>query len=130
VRVSVGGLASLEPGEFEGIFRPGAPAVAQASAHVAISHVAIARTGERSVAFDARCPHRAADLTVFGMLVGDGLLRCGVHGHVYDLESGRCVDARDCDPAEEHLAVFATFEGDQDELWVLVPDEGGEPGGG
>jgi UDP-MurNAc hydroxylase len=41
-----------------------------------------------------RCPHRNADLAVFGEL-DDGILTCTLHGWRYDLETGRCLTAAD-----------------------------------
>jgi len=41
-----------------------------------------------------RCPHRNADLTVFGEVEGCELI-CTLHGWRWDLESGRCLTARD-----------------------------------
>ena len=39
-----------------------------------------------------RCPHRNADLAVFGELEGC-VLTCTLHGWRYDLETGRCLTA-------------------------------------
>jgi UDP-MurNAc hydroxylase len=40
------------------------------------------------------CPHRQADLSVFGE-VEDGLLICTLHGWQFDLDSGECLTAQD-----------------------------------
>ena len=40
------------------------------------------------------CPHRQADLSVFGEVEG-GVLTCHLHGWQFDLESGRCLTADD-----------------------------------
>ena len=40
------------------------------------------------------CPHRAADLTVFGEISGDDLV-CTLHGWRFDLETGTCRNADD-----------------------------------
>ena len=40
------------------------------------------------------CPHRRADLTVFGELEGSTLV-CTLHGWKFDLETGRCLTADD-----------------------------------
>lgn len=40
------------------------------------------------------CPHRQADLSVFGMIEGDELV-CTLHGWRFDLETGRCINAED-----------------------------------
>ena len=40
------------------------------------------------------CPHRQADLSVFGQ-IQDGELVCTLHGWRFDLESGRCLTAED-----------------------------------
>jgi UDP-MurNAc hydroxylase len=40
------------------------------------------------------CPHRQADLTVFGEIDGDQLV-CTLHGWRFDLETGACVTASD-----------------------------------
>ncbi len=40
------------------------------------------------------CPHRAADLTVFGEIDGNELV-CTLHGWRFDLASGRCLNAEE-----------------------------------
>ncbi len=40
------------------------------------------------------CPHRQADLSVFGEIEGDALV-CTLHGWRFDLETGRCLNAAD-----------------------------------
>jgi UDP-MurNAc hydroxylase len=40
------------------------------------------------------CPHRQADLSVFGE-VEEGVLTCHLHGWQFDLETGRCLTAED-----------------------------------
>jgi UDP-MurNAc hydroxylase len=40
------------------------------------------------------CPHRQADLSVFGE-IEDGVLTCHLHGWQFDLETGRCLTADD-----------------------------------
>jgi UDP-MurNAc hydroxylase len=40
------------------------------------------------------CPHRRADLSVFGEIDGEVLV-CTLHGWTFDLESGRCLTATD-----------------------------------
>jgi UDP-MurNAc hydroxylase len=40
------------------------------------------------------CPHRQADLSVFGHVDGH-VLTCTLHGWTFDLESGRCLTAED-----------------------------------
>jgi UDP-MurNAc hydroxylase len=40
------------------------------------------------------CPHRGADLSVFGE-VEDGMLTCTLHGWQFDLGSGECLTATD-----------------------------------
>ena len=40
------------------------------------------------------CPHRSADLSVFGEIEGDELV-CTLHGWRFDLHSGRCLTADD-----------------------------------
>jgi UDP-MurNAc hydroxylase len=40
------------------------------------------------------CPHRKADLSVFGEREGDVLV-CTLHGWKFDLETGRCLTAAD-----------------------------------
>jgi UDP-MurNAc hydroxylase len=40
------------------------------------------------------CPHRLADLSVFGE-IDDHQLVCTLHGWRFDLETGRCVNADD-----------------------------------
>ena len=55
------------------------------------------------------CPHRQADLSVFGEIDGDQLV-CTLHGWRFDLDTGRCVNAidrvlrvrrADCEPLAE-----------------------------
>ncbi len=41
-----------------------------------------------------RCPHRNADLAVFGEIEGCELV-CTLHGWRFDLETGRCLTADD-----------------------------------
>ena len=41
-----------------------------------------------------RCPHRNADLSVFGE-VEDATLTCTLHGWRFDLATGRCLTAAD-----------------------------------
>ena len=41
-----------------------------------------------------RCPHRNADLSVFGEIEGDELI-CTLHGWRFDVETGRCKTAAD-----------------------------------
>ena len=43
---------------------------------------------------DRHCPHRQADLSVFGE-IDDGVLTCHLHGWQFDLETGRCLTADD-----------------------------------
>ena len=43
---------------------------------------------------ERRCPHRNADLTVFGEIDG-GELVCTLHGWRFDLETGRCLTRED-----------------------------------
>jgi UDP-MurNAc hydroxylase len=40
------------------------------------------------------CPHRRADLAIFGEVDG-GILTCALHGWQFDLETGRCLTADD-----------------------------------
>ena len=40
------------------------------------------------------CPHRRADLSVFGQVEGKQLV-CPLHGWRFDLETGRCLTADD-----------------------------------
>jgi UDP-MurNAc hydroxylase len=44
--------------------------------------------------FERYCPHRKADLTVFGEVEG-ATLTCTLHGWRFDLDSGRCLTAAD-----------------------------------
>ncbi len=41
------------------------------------------------------CPHRQADLAVFGMLEGPCTMVCSLHGWRFDLETGACLTAHD-----------------------------------
>ena len=45
-------------------------------------------------AMERWCPHRQADLSVFGE-VCDGVLTCHLHGWQFDLATGRCLTAED-----------------------------------
>jgi len=40
-----------------------------------------------------RCPHLKADLSRFGVLEGDGVLACQMHGFRFDLATGRCLNS-------------------------------------
>jgi UDP-MurNAc hydroxylase len=40
------------------------------------------------------CPHRRADLSIFGEIDG-GVLTCALHGWQFDVETGRCLTADD-----------------------------------
>ena len=44
--------------------------------------------------FERFCPHRQADLSVFGE-IEDGVLTCTLHGWQFDLDTGRCLTADD-----------------------------------
>jgi len=44
--------------------------------------------------FERFCPHRQADLSIFGE-VEDGVLTCTLHGWQFDLETGHCLTAAD-----------------------------------
>jgi UDP-MurNAc hydroxylase len=62
------------------------------------------RIGEYIV--ERTCPHRRADLSVFGEIDGDNLV-CTLHGWRFNLETGKCVNAdeqvlrvRRADPSE------------------------------
>lgn len=54
------------------------------------------------------CPHRQADLSVFGHVEGH-VLTCTLHGWTFDLESGRCLTAQD-----RHLRVRRAQPSDGD----------------
>jgi UDP-MurNAc hydroxylase len=41
-----------------------------------------------------RCPHRSADLSVFGEVDGEDFV-CTLHGWRFSLEDGRCRNAAD-----------------------------------
>ena len=41
------------------------------------------------------CPHRQADLTVFGQLEDECTMVCTLHGWRFDLETGECLTAKD-----------------------------------
>jgi UDP-MurNAc hydroxylase len=41
-----------------------------------------------------RCPHRQADLSVFGEIEGDELV-CTLHGWRFDIATGRCLTSTD-----------------------------------
>jgi len=41
-----------------------------------------------------RCPHRNADLSVFGEIEGDNLV-CTLHGWRFDLETGKCLTSKE-----------------------------------
>lgn len=46
--------------------------------------------------FERACPHRQADLSVFGE-IEDGVLICTLHGWRFDLETGKCLTSTDRD---------------------------------
>jgi len=73
---------------------------AEAEAHLKIDPPTTNEEIERAgYVFERYCPHRKADLTVFGEIEGD-VLTCMLHGWQFDLESGRCLTA-----ADRHLRV-------------------------
>ena len=41
------------------------------------------------------CPHRQADLAVFGVLEGECTMVCSLHGWRFDLDTGECLTAHD-----------------------------------
>jgi UDP-MurNAc hydroxylase len=55
-----------------------------------------------------RCPHRNADLSVFGEVVDGCELVCTLHGWRFDLETGRCLTAADHPIRSERKGPTAT----------------------
>ena len=53
------------------------------------------------------CPHRQADLKVFGEIQGDQFV-CTLHGWRFDLETGRCLTAADHPIRSERKGPTAT----------------------
>ena len=62
----------------------------------------LVRSGARSYEISRYCPHAGEDLSVGGV-IDDGVLRCLGHNFEFDLESGRCLNAR-CDPIATRVA--------------------------
>jgi L-ascorbate metabolism protein UlaG (beta-lactamase superfamily)/nitrite reductase/ring-hydroxylating ferredoxin subunit len=56
----------------------------------------IVHSGGRAFEIGRYCPHAGEDLAV-GAVVEDGVVHCLGHNFAFDLETGRCVNAR-CDP--------------------------------
>ena len=71
---------------------------AEAEARRSSTRIAAASPARRSASAttsaSALCPHRQADLTVFGEIEG-GELVCTLHGWRFDLETGDCLTADD-----------------------------------
>ncbi len=70
--------------------------------------VVIYKAGEKYHGVGRFCAHRRADLLKTGMPMSNGsLLRCNLHGYVYRMESGKCVNA----PGEDIGGYEVTVEG-------------------
>ncbi|HEX9260614.1 MAG TPA: Rieske 2Fe-2S domain-containing protein [Acidimicrobiales bacterium] len=68
---------------------------AEAEAHLKIDPPTTDEEIERGgYVFERFCPHRKADLTVFGE-IEEGVLTCTLHGWQFDCETGRCLTAAD-----------------------------------
>ena len=72
--------------------------MARAEAEAAAKHAARHQPAEEieldGYVMERYCPHRRADLSVFGS-VDDGVLTCAMHGWQFDLETGACLTADD-----------------------------------
>lgn len=54
----------------------------------------IFKLGEKFHGIGRFCAHQRADLGKLGTLLGSGgMLRCSLHGYVYQLQSGKCINA-------------------------------------
>lgn len=83
--------------------------------HVGNRRIVLARTEEKVVAFEDRCPHRGGPLS-------DGTLACGVvqcpwHGSQFDVQTGRVVQG----PAEDSIPVHHVREADG-RLWLRLAE--------
>lgn len=92
------GGTDLRPEELE----PGRPKVVK----VGELEVALFRSGERLYAIGNRCPHRGAPLSRGRLECAEGppAVRCPLHGWLFDLGSGRCLNQ----PKAETLAFDVT----------------------
>ena len=70
------------------------------------------RTGE-VFAVDNQCPHRRGPLSEG--IVGDGKVICPLHGHKFDLRTGKGSEGQEC------LKVFLTWEDKGDVLMEWIP---------
>jgi UDP-MurNAc hydroxylase len=71
-----------------------ARAEAEAVAKQAPRHAAAEEIELDGYVMERYCPHRRADLSIFGT-VADGVLTCALHGWQFDLETGACLTADD-----------------------------------
>jgi UDP-MurNAc hydroxylase len=60
--------------------------------------------GSRSYSVGRYCPHAGNDLSIFGEVIGGGIVRCLAHHYEFDLRTGRClngsVDPLDVEPLD------------------------------
>jgi len=72
-------------------------------------HIVIYRVGAGFRAVQRLCPHKAGDFLENGTLLGNGsMLRCGLHGFVFKLDTGKSANA----PGFEVTVYDVTREGD------------------
>ena len=68
--------------------------------------IVIFKVGGKFHAVGRFCAHQRADLRKVGTLLGNsGMLRCSLHGYVYRLESGKCINAPGEDIGSFEVAV-------------------------
>jgi UDP-MurNAc hydroxylase len=72
--------------------------IGRADAEAALKQAPLRPPGEEielcGYVMERYCPHRRADLTIFGDVDG-GVLTCALHGWQFDLDTGRCLTADD-----------------------------------
>jgi nitrite reductase/ring-hydroxylating ferredoxin subunit/uncharacterized membrane protein len=79
--------------------------------HLGERRIVLARTEERYVAFDDRCPHRGGSLA--GGLMACGTVTCPWHGSQFDVGTG----AVQAGPAEKGIGTYAVEERDG-RIWL------------
>lgn len=81
--------------------------------HVGDRRIVLARTEERYVAFDDRCPHRGGSLA--GGIMACGTVTCPWHGSQFDVASG----AVQAGPARDGIPTYRVEERDG-QVWLTL----------